>query len=148
MGKHLFNLKGEDLAKALAKKVQDFQDYIIRIGRARKWAKQKDYYENKFFSSTEGIDIFDAGEQGELQATAFNEFRNIVRHMINPIVSQTPSFTVTAANSDIESRIGSDIGKKIINYYDKVKRYGKVGRRVAEIGVVIPENVCIMICDG
>lgn len=135
--KYTFTIKDEqELSDALMERVVDFQNYVIITGKATSWQKNKDYYENKFYTSYEGLDIIDAGEQGELLAMSVNHFRNVIRHTLNPIQSVTPSFTVTSVNSDVNARRGADIGKQIINYYEKVKRFSKVSKRVAEYAVV------------
>lgn len=134
---YFFTLEDDqELVNELYGRVVDFQDYVIKSGKALAWQKNKDYYENKFYTTYEGLDITDAGEQGELLAMSVNEFRNILRHMLNPIASNTPSFTVSSVNSDVDSRRGADIGKQVINYYEKVKRFSKVTKRTAEYAVV------------
>lgn len=128
-------LDEQELCNKIMEKITFFQDYTLKSGKALNWQKNKDYYEQKFYTTYEGLDILDAGEQGELLAMAVNHFRNVIRHTINPIVSAVPTFTVTAANSSTQSRRSADMGKQIVMYYDKVKRYDKISKRVAEYAV-------------
>lgn len=134
--KYLFNFKGDELGKRLAEKVTSFQEYAIASGKANNWIKNKDFYENKFYSEDGSMDILDAGEQGEILIGSTNHFRNVLRHVLNPIIANPPKFTVTATNSNISCRIASDIGRDIINYYDKVKRFDKIAAQTTEYAVV------------
>ena len=133
---YLFAKEGDDLAQALQEKVWKFQDHMINTGIAASWKTNKDFYEGKFFTEFVNMDILDAGEQGEMLATGFNHFRNIVRHILNPIESYTPEFTVTAANGDIESIRSTEIGKQVVDYYNIIKRYQKIDNDVMEYAAV------------
>lgn len=133
---YIFNLEGDDLALKLMEKVVKFQDQMISTGIAGSWKTLKDFYENKFFTEFANQDILNSGEQGEELATAFNHFRNIIRHQLNPLQAYDPEFTVTAVNSDIDSIKGADLGKQIIDYYTKVKRLSKIDDDVMEYGAV------------
>lgn len=134
--KYLFNFKGNELAKRLAEKVVSFQEYAVASGKANNWIKNKDFYENKFYAEDGNMDILDAGEQGEILIGSTNHFRNVIRHILNPIIATPPKFTVTATNSNISCRIAADIGRAIINYYDKVKRFDKIAAQTIEYAVV------------
>lgn len=134
--KYLFSYKGDELAKRLAEKVISFQEYAVASGKANNWIKNKDFYENKFYAEDGNMDILDAGEQGEILIGSTNHFRNVIRHILNPIIANPPKFTVTATNSNISCRIAADIGRSIINYYDKVKRFDKIAAQTVEYAVV------------
>lgn len=135
---YLFNIKEKDeLAKKLMEKVSGFQKYAMTSGIATAWNKNKDYYENRFFSKeSNDIDIANIGEQGEILATGVGHFRNIVRHILNPIVSLPISYTVSAVNDSVESRRSTEIYRQVLEYYEKVKRYGKILNQTTEYAVV------------
>lgn len=118
-----FSKKGDDLAKVILDDVSDFQDYVINRGIAKQWIKNQDYIEQKFYESYEGDDIVDAGQQGEYKAMAFNHFRNIYKHMYNQVTANTPAYTCTATNTDLESKKSTQVGKRVVDYYHKVKRF-------------------------
>lgn len=124
------------LAKNLMEKVMQFQSYAVNSGQAQSWQMNKDFYENRYYSDYEAIDILNVGEQGELLATAAGHYRNILRHMLNPIVSVPVSFTVSAVNGSVSARRNAKIGKQVNEYYQKVKRAEDVLNDATEYGVV------------
>lgn len=118
-----FAKKGDELASEIIDAVYDFQDYAIDNGYAKSWIKNQDYIEGKFFESYPGEDIIDLGEQGELKAMFFNEFRNFYTHTYNLVTANTPAFTATAANTDIEAKRSAQVAKRIVDHYHKVKGF-------------------------
>jgi hypothetical protein len=128
---YLFTKTGDDLSAELWEKVDGFQQHAIRGGFLKNWLRNKRYYEdNPYGYNTEKI--IDAGETGELKATANNQFRNILRHSISAATSTPIAFDVSAANTDVTSRRASKIGKDLTNYYYKTKRVSKVLAAAAE----------------
>ena len=136
MDQYLFTKKGDELAAGLVEKVENFQEYIIQSGIYAQWRKNQRFYENEFYGNTKGEDILDAGAVGELKATSFNHFRNVLRHMLNQLTAITPAFDVSAANTDVASRRAAKIGKDVVNYYFKVKRASKYTKKAAEYALV------------
>lgn len=136
MSDYLFSLKGDYLSQAIGQKILGFQNYVLRSGKGSAWSKNRDYYENKFYSNREFIDILDVGEQGELLATACNDYRNVLRHLLSGITSQKYEFTLSSVNSQTTSRRDTDIGKQVLDYYEHVMGYEEVSDKVAEIGIV------------
>ena len=67
---YLFNEKDkQQLTQKLMEKVTKFQEYTTSSGIANGWQKNKDFYENRFFSEdSEDLDILNTGEQGEILA--------------------------------------------------------------------------------
>jgi hypothetical protein len=137
---YIFLRKGDELAQSLMDRVTEFQEYIVRTNILAQWRKNQRFYENNFFGTAKSADILDAGAVGELKATSFNHFRNVIRHMLNQLTASTPSFDVSAANTDVSSRRAADIGKEIINYYFKVKRVARYTKRSAEFALVLGDG--------
>jgi hypothetical protein len=133
--KYFFNKKGDELAQDLMEKVYAFQDYAVRSGTYTQWRKNQKFYENRMFGSLSS-DIIDVGAVGELKALTYNHFRNVIRHMLNQLTAITPSFDVSATNTEVASRRASAIGKDIVNYYFKVKRSTNKSKRAAENALV------------
>jgi len=133
---YLFLKKGYELAAGLTKKVNDYQDYVLRAGIYSQWRKNQRYYENDFYGNAKSNDIMDAGAVGELKASSFNHFRNVIRHMLNQLTAIVPAFDVSAANTDVESRRASKIGEDVVSYYFKVKRASKYTKKGAEFALV------------
>lgn len=128
---YLFLKTGDELASGLNDKVSTFQEHAIRAGMFKNWTKNKRYYENNFYGYNVE-DILDSGDEGELKATSHNQFRNILRHMINTVVTAPVSFDVSAANTDVSSRRAAKVSKNLVNSYYKVKRVSKVFAAAAE----------------
>lgn len=118
-----FSKKGEELSQEVLDAVSSFQDHVIDKGYARSWLKNQDYIEGKYFEVYPGDDILDVGEQGEFKATFFNHFRNFYTHMYNQVTANTPAFSCSSANTDLESKRATQVGKRIVDHYHKVKRY-------------------------
>lgn len=143
MDKYCFLLKGDELVSNLAEKVRSFQDYAIASGKARSWKKNRDFYENRIYGENEAEDILDTGEIGELKALTFNHYRNILRHILNALVSNVPAFDVTAANTSIKARRSSKVGKNVVEYYHKIKRVNKPLEDGAEKGIVYGDGYVV-----
>ena len=118
-----FAKKKDELATEIIEAVYDFQDNAIDKGYAKGWIKNQDYIEGKFYESYPGDDIIDIGEQGEQKAMFFNEFRNFYTHTYNLVTANTPAFTVTAANTDIESKKSAQVAKRVVDHYHKVQGF-------------------------
>jgi hypothetical protein len=116
---------GDELSIELYERVKSFQDFVLTSGLSGSWRKNRDFYENRIVDDEIGSDILDAGEVGELKATTFNHFRNILRHMINQITAQVPSYDVSATNVDVKSRRSTSIGRDLVKYYFKARRLSK-----------------------
>ena len=129
--KYVFDLTGDELVQELSRRVTACQDYIVNTGRARAWKKNRDFYENRMFGESEDVDIIDAGAVGEMKGLTFCHFRNIIRHMINGLTGNVPTFAVSALNTKVKSRRASEFGKQIVKYYHKVKRVRKPMSRQA-----------------
>ena len=143
MDKYWFSRKGDDLSAELSKRVQDFQKFARNVGLCHIWNKNRAFYENRVFGNNISNDILDTGEVGELKASTFNHFRNILRHTINSLVSSVPAFDVSAVNTDKKSRDSSKIGRQVVDYYYKVKRVKKDMASTAEKAVVYGDGFIV-----
>jgi hypothetical protein len=143
MDKYCFLYKGDELVSHLADQVRSFQSYVIATGKARSWKKNRDFYENKIYGEGEADDVIDTGEIGELKAVTFNHFRNILRHILNALVSNVPAFDVTAANTSIKARRSAKVGKNVVEYYHKIKRVNKPLEDGAEKGIVYGDGYVV-----
>lgn len=130
-----FAKKGEDLAAEIIDFVYDFQDHAINKGYAKSWIKNQDYIEGKFFEAYPGDDIIDIGEQGEQKAMFFNHFRNFYTHTYNQVTANTPAYTVTAANTDIESKKSAQVAKRVVDHYHKVQGFEELINNSTKKGI-------------
>jgi len=131
-----FLKKGDELAADISKKVKTFQQYVERHGHLSSWRKNRAFYENRQFGNMPSVDVLDAGSAGEIKATTFNHFRNILRHMLNALTQNVPVYDVSAINTDVQSRRSCKIGRHLVDYYHKVKRLAKYMYKVAELALV------------
>ena len=137
MNEYVFAKKGDELVTELAQQVETFQNYCVRNGLSHEWKKNKAFYENRMFgTNSQGSDITDMGEAGELKALTYNHFRNVLRHQFNIIVGINPTFNVTSRTTSSNSRRTMKVGRAISDYY--FKKYGmkKTGVSVAEKAIV------------
>lgn len=130
-----FAKKGEELAAEIIDAVYDFQDHVINKGYAKSWVKNQDYIEGKFYESYPGDDIIDLGEQGEMKAMFFNHFRNFYTHTYNQVTANTPAYTVTAANTDIESKKSAQVAKRVVDHYHKVQGFEDLINKSTKKGI-------------
>ena len=93
--------EGDDLAGELLERVKAFNNYITTTGIKKSWDCNRRFYENVYFSELKSEDVVDTGENGEIKATAFNHFRNILRHIYNQTTADTPEYQVTTANTNL-----------------------------------------------
>ncbi len=66
------------------------------------------------------------GENGELLYVSFNDFRNLLQHILNMTVSQPPNMSATAINDDSESLIAAETFDGIFAYYMNTYKSGRL----------------------
>lgn len=68
------------------------------------------------------------GENGELLLVNYNDFRNLLQHILNMTVSQPPNMTAQAINDDAESLIAAQTFDGVFAYYMSTYRQGRLLR--------------------
>lgn len=66
------------------------------------------------------------GESGELLQANYNDFRNLLQHILNMTVSQPPNMSAVAINDDAESLVAAETFDGIFNYYMTTYRSGRL----------------------
>jgi len=66
------------------------------------------------------------GENGELVQANYNDFRNLLQHILNMTVSQPPNMTATAINDDAESLVAAETFDGLYNFYMMTYRSGRL----------------------
>lgn len=79
------------------------QSYNTYYGSAFRWA-----------AKTSGTSIASGGRQGENKLIGPNQYRNFLKHLLNMITSQKPTFDAKAINSDPESLLQAKLATQII----------------------------------
>ncbi len=88
------------------------------------------------------------GENGELLFVSFNDFRNLIQHILNMTVSQPPNMQAKAINDDSESLIAAETFDGIFDYYMntyKSARLLKQSRLTVEYSLFIDTGY--MLCE-
>jgi hypothetical protein len=68
------------------------------------------------------------GDNGELLLVTYNDFRNLLQHILNMTVSQPPNMTAQAINDDAESLIAAQTFDGVFGYYMQTYRQGRLLR--------------------
>lgn len=66
------------------------------------------------------------GESGELLQANYNDFRNLLQHILNMTVSQPPNMSAVAINDDAESLVAAETFDGVFNYYMTTYRSGRL----------------------
>ena len=69
------------------------------------------------------------GDQGELLSVAFNDYRNLLQHVLNMTVSQPPNMTAKAINDDAKSLVAAQTFDSVFEFYMTTYRSGRLLRQ-------------------
>lgn len=144
MQKKYFAAKeSKETVKHLMSFIEHHNSYFKVSGMADKVRQSFDtYYGNHFKlgSATSGSSIKTGGRQGELKLVGVNQYRNLLRHMLNMITSQKPSFDAKAVNSDPESMSQARLATQIIPALQAQYKIDERLYKTAESGLVTAEG--------
>lgn len=79
------------------------------------------------------------GENGELMQANYNDYRNLLQHILNMTVSQPPNMTAQAINDDTESLVAAQTFDGIFSYYMNTYRGARLlkeSRKTVEYSLV------------
>ena len=68
------------------------------------------------------------GDNGELLLVTYNDFRNLLQHILNMTVSQPPNMTAQSINDDAASLIAAQTFDGVFGYYMQTYRQGRLLR--------------------
>jgi hypothetical protein len=110
-------------------------DYAQTQGYAQRWINNwRLYFGANADSGGEGGDrgawnehSFEiVGENGELVQANYNDFRNLLQHILNMTVSQPPNMSAVAINDDAASLVAAETFDGVFNYYMTTYRSGRL----------------------
>lgn len=132
-----------ELVKHLMAVAESQHQFFKQSGLSDKVRQSFDaYYGNhfKFASGTSGSSIKAGGRQGEIKLVGVNQYRNLLRHMLNMITSQKPAFDAKAINSDPESMSQARLATQIIPALQTQYKIDEKLYKAAEAGLVTAEG--------
>ena len=108
---------GKELVSHLDGMLDGWTQYYRSTGMWDKVRQSYDTYYGSHFrwsSKQVGTSISSGGRQGELKLVGPNQYRNFLKHLLNMITAQKPSFDGKANNSDPESLLQAKLATQII----------------------------------
>lgn len=125
------------LIPLLCDKFDQYQKYISATGRLTLWRRV--YYQYYKADYDQGA-LLRAGMSGEYVSMPLNQFKNLVDHIHNMIVSQKFSYVPKAINTDYKSQSASILTKGLLEYYDTDKRLPRDRKRATRFAELFGEG--------
>lgn len=107
----------EDLLPELERRVNDYQDYVLRTGKLTTWRTNWEMW----MRSDMKIGIRFGGDRGQYKLIESNIYRSIVTGLVSTIANQRPDFAPEAINDDHKSMSQDIVFDAVCNYYLKAK---------------------------
>lgn len=111
------NLPIEDLLPECERRVEDYQDYVLRTGKLTTWRTNWEMW----MRSDMKIGIRFGGDRGQYKLIESNIYRSILTGLVSTIANQRPDFQPEAINSDYKSMSQDLVFNAVCNYYLKTK---------------------------
>jgi hypothetical protein len=126
----------EDLLQECERRVEDYQDYVLRTGKLTVWRTNWEMW----MRSEMKIGIRFGGDRGQYKLIESNIYRSIVTGLVSTIANQRPSFQPEAINDDHKSMSQDIIFDSVSNYYLKVKHMEDAYKKGLTYGLVFGEG--------
>jgi len=126
----------EDLLAECERRVEDYQDYVLRTGKLTTWRTNWEMW----MRSEMKIGIRFGGDRGQYKLIESNIYRSIVTGLVSVIANQRPSFQPEAINSDYKSLSQDLVFDAVSNYYLKVKRMEDAYKTGLTYGLITGEG--------
>src|SRR5258706_1749568 len=111
----------ERFAAELFAQMRGWQTWIVETGLDRRWTQNLVTYHGanpKNFTGTFGQDSFQImGANGEIVFCSYNDYRNLLQHILNMTVGQPPNLIAQAVNDDNSSIVASQTFEGLFQYY-------------------------------
>jgi len=111
------NLPTDDLLEECERRVNDYQDYVLRTGKLTTWRTNWEMW----MRSDMKIGIRFGGDRGQYKLIESNIYRSIVTGLVSTIANQRPDFQPEAINDDHKSMSQDIVFNAVCNYYLKAK---------------------------
>ena len=126
----------EDLLSECEKRVNDYQDYVLRTGKLTTWRTNWEMW----MRSDMKIGIRFGGDRGQYKLIESNIYRSIVTGLVSTLANQRPSFQPEAINDDHKSLSQDIVFDAVSNYYLKVKHMEDAYKKGLVYGLVTGEG--------
>jgi hypothetical protein len=126
----------EDLLQECERRVNDYQDYVLRTGKLTTWRTNWEMW----MRSEMKIGIRFGGDRGQYKLIESNIYRSIVTGLVSTIANQRPSFQPEAINDDHKSMSQDIVFDSVSNYYLKVKHMEDGYKKGLTYGLVMGEG--------
>lgn len=141
-----------EFAGACFQKMESWRNWILETGLDARWGQNFCLYQGvdpKRYNSYYGKDSFRImGDNGELLYLSFNDFRNLIQHVLNMTVDKPPNMSAKAINGEAASLIAAQTFDGVFGYYMNTYQHGRLQREtrraveqclVADIGYCLVE---------
>src|ERR1700682_4175259 len=126
----------EDLLQECERRVDDYQDYVLRTGKLTTWRTNWEMW----MRSDMKIGIRFGGDRGQYKLIESNIYRSIVTGLVSTIANQRPTFQPEAINDDHKSMSQDIVFDCVSNYYLKVKHLEDSYKKGLTYGLVMGEG--------
>lgn len=126
----------DELLPECERKVEDYQDYILRTGKLTVFRTNWEMW----MRAEMKIGIRFGGDRGQYKLIESNIYRSVVSGLVSVIANQRPSFQPEAINDDHKSLSQDLVFDAVSNYYLKVKRMEDAYKTGLTYGLVTGEG--------
>lgn len=144
----------KDFAAACFQKMQGWRDWVIETGIDARWGQNRCLYQGvdpKNYDSYNNKDSFTIiGQNGELLYLSFNDFRNLLQHVLQMTTDKPPNMQAKAINDDAPSLVAAQTFDGVFNYYMNTYQHGRLARetrRAVEECLVSDIGYCLVEWD-
>lgn len=146
---------GEDIAKELQAKVDEYYDYVVSSDLVELWRKSyRAYYGMRQSSSMAGWGVFDvgqlheSGDQGEIVRVKVNHYANLITHQLVMTTANRPALECRASNSDADSLVAATLGDGVVEYFMRERKIERNYFTAIETGLVLTEGYVVLGWDA
>lgn len=145
------SVSGDDIAKELQAKVDDYYNYIISANLVELWRRSyRAYYGMRQNVGATGWGVFEVGDvkpggdQGEITRIKVNQFSNLITHQLSMTIGQRPALECRAQNSDADSLISAKLGDGIVEYFMRERKIERNYFTAIETACVLSEGYVVL----
>ena len=126
----------EDLLPECERRIDDYQDYVLRTGKLTTWRTNWEMW----MRSDMKIGIRFGGDRGQYKLIESNIYRSVVTGLVSTIANQRPAFQPEAINDDHKSMSQNIVFDSVCNYYLKAKHMEDCYKMGLTYGLVTGEG--------
>lgn len=130
------SLPVEQLLPECERRVDDYQDYVLRTGKLTIWRTNYEMWMRAELK----IGIRFGGDRGQYKLIESNIYRSIVTGLVSVLANQRPSFQPEAINSDYKSLSQDLVFDAVSNYYLKIKHMEDAYKTGLTYGLLMGEG--------